>query len=240
MNILSIDSSGLVASAALMSDHMLVAEYTIHNKKTHSQTLLPMISDMMKMADIEPGKLDAIAVSAGPGSFTGLRIGAATAKGLAWTLKIPIIPVSSLMGLAMNVPWAKGVVCPVMDARRNQAYYGIYRMIGGIPQIVAEPDVDSVDRVIERVNELGEAVSFLGDGVPVFEEEIRKKLRVEWMIPEKRLIYQNASAVAELGTRLYEAGSYVAAQDFAPVYLRKSQAEREREAALRVGNGTTA
>ena len=103
MKILGIDSSGLVAATALMSDGIVTAEYQIHNKKTHSQTLMPMISEMMSMADVKPEELDAIAVSEGPGSFTGLRIGASIAKGLAWTLKIPIVPVSSLMGLAANV-----------------------------------------------------------------------------------------------------------------------------------------
>ena len=96
MKILSIDSSGLVAAVALVSDGVLIGEYTIHNKKTHSQTLLPMIVDMMQMAEIELEELDCVAVSAGPGSFTGLRIGASTAKGIAWTLGIPIVPVSSL------------------------------------------------------------------------------------------------------------------------------------------------
>lgn len=102
MKILGIDSSGLVAATALMSDGIVTAEYQIHNKKTHSQTLMPMISEMMSMADVKPEELDAIAVSEGPGSFTGLRIGASIAKGLAWTLKIPIVPVSSLMGLAVS------------------------------------------------------------------------------------------------------------------------------------------
>ena len=126
MKILGIDSSGLVAATALMSDGIVTAEYQIHNKKTHSQTLMPMISEMMSMADVKPEELDAIAVSEGPGSFTGLRIGASIAKGLAWTLKIPIVPVSSLMGLAANVEMPGQIVCPIMDARRNQVYTAVY------------------------------------------------------------------------------------------------------------------
>ena len=100
MKILALDSSGLTASVAVIEDENLMGEYTMNYKKTHSQTLMPMISEMMSMADVKPEELDAIAVSEGPGSFTGLRIGASIAKGLAWTLKIPIVPVSSLMGLA--------------------------------------------------------------------------------------------------------------------------------------------
>ena len=100
MKILGIDSSGMVASAAVVSDDTLVAEFTVNNKKTHSQTLLPMIEQVMKFSEIELSELDAIAVAAGPGSFTGLRIGASTAKGLGLVLKKPIVPVPTLEGLA--------------------------------------------------------------------------------------------------------------------------------------------
>ena len=229
MKILSIDSSGLVATVAIMVDDILVGEYTIHNKKTHSQTLLPMISDMLSMADVEPQELDCIAVSAGPGSFTGLRIGASTAKGLAWTLGIPIVSVSSLMGLAMNVQQKGAIVCPIMDARRSQAYYGIYRITDGIPETLVEPDVTAIEEVIRQVSEVGETVFFLGDGVPVFEEMIRESCatQVEFVTPRAR--YQSAASVAALGSLLYKDGCSMPAAEFGPVYLRKSQAERERE-----------
>lgn len=234
MKILSIDSSGLVASVAVMSDGILVGEYTIHNKKTHSQTLLPMISDMLEMAEIKPEELNCIAVSAGPGSFTGLRIGASTAKGLAWTLGIPVVPVSSLMGLAANVQEKGVIVCPIMDARRNQVYYGIYRITDGLPEVLKEPDVNSIETAVEHADAFGEKVIYLGDGVPVFEPVITEetKVPIQFMAPRNR--YQSGASVAALGTLLFEKGQYVAAGDFAPVYLRKSQAEREREA------GTTA
>ena len=133
MNILGIDSSGLVASVALQSDDKLVGEYTIHNKKTHSQTLLPMIHDMLEMADVSVKELDAIAIASGPGSFTGLRIGAATAKGLGGALSIPLIAVPTLEGLAYNLVGAEALVCPIMDARRQQAYYGIYDVSNEVP-----------------------------------------------------------------------------------------------------------
>lgn len=229
MKILSIDSSGLVAAAALMSDGMLVGEYTIHNKKTHSQTLLPMIADMMQMAEVELGELDCVAVSAGPGSFTGLRIGASTAKGIAWTLGIPIVPVSSLMGLAANISERGVVVCPIMDARRGQVYYGIYRSTEGIPEVLAEPDAAAAEEVVEQINAVGERTIFLGDGVPVFEQMIREKASVEVCFADGPDRYQRGASVARLGGLLFQKGVCVAAADFAPVYLRKSQAERERE-----------
>lgn len=226
--VLGIDSSGLVATVALMSEGILAAEYTIHNKKTHSQTLLPMIADMMKMAEIDLAELDCIAVSAGPGSFTGLRIGASTAKGLAWTLGIPIVPVSSLMGLAANMTEHGAVVCPVMDARRNQAYYGIYRVTEGIPDVICEPGTESIENVVEAVNGIGEPVLFLGDGVPVFEEAIRSQSEVPVRFAGAAVRYQRGASIALLGGLLYEEGKYVQAGEFVPVYLRKSQAERER------------
>ncbi len=229
MKILSIDSSGLVAAAALVSDGMLVGEYTIHNKKTHSQTLLPMIVDMIQMAEIELKELDCVAVSAGPGSFTGLRIGASTAKGIAWTLGIPIVPVSSLMGLAANVSERGVVVCPIMDARRGQVYYGIYRSAQGLPEVLGEPAVAAVETVVEKINEIGERTIFLGDGVPVFEQVIRENASVEVCFADAADRYQRGASVARIGGLLCEKGAYVTAADFAPVYLRKSQAERERE-----------
>lgn len=228
MKILSVESSGLVASAAVMSDGILVGEYTIHNKKTHSQTLLPMISDLLEMAEIFPEELDCIAASAGPGSFTGLRIGASTAKGLAWTLGIPIVPVSSLMGLAMNIQGTGKLVCPVMDARRSQAYFGIYRITEGIPEVVVEPGVEAIECVLSKINAIGEETVFLGDGVPVFETMIREQAECAVNFAASKDRYQSGASVAALGALLFEQKKFVSAEEFVPVYLRKSQAERER------------
>lgn len=228
MKVLSIESSGLAASVAVMSDGILVGEYTVHNKKTHSQTLLPMISDLLEMAGVFREELDCIAVSAGPGSFTGLRIGASTAKGLAWTLGIPVVPVSSLMGLAANIQEPGNIVCPVMDARRNQAYFGIYRITEGIPEVIIEPDVTAIEEVLSRVNGIGEKVVFLGDGVPVFESTIQDQAQCAVSFAAPRDRYQRAASVAALGEFLFEQKKFVRAEEFVPVYLRKSQAERER------------
>ena len=229
MKILGLDSSGLVASAALVSDGILTAEYTIHNKKTHSQTLMPMIAEMLSMAGTEPGELDAVAVSEGPGSFTGLRIGASIAKGLAWTLKIPIIPVSSLMGLAANVETPGQIVCPIMDARRNQVYTAVYETTEALPMQLAEPDVIPIEDALARAEQAGEQIVFLGDGVPVFRTQILEKVgnKCHFVTPTRR--YQSAASIALLGQYLYEKEAFVQADQFAPVYLRKSQAERERE-----------
>lgn len=228
MNILGIDSSGLVATVALLCDDILVGEYTIHNKKTHSQTLLPMIDQMLTMADFSVKDLDAIAVAEGPGSFTGLRIGASTAKGLGQALQIPLIPVPSLAGLAFNLAGTDSVICAMMDARRNQAYYGIYRFVENrLEELVPQAAAPICD-VIEQVNKIGDKTIFVGDGVPVFREQLEKELAVEYAWAEDSTRYQKAASVAVLGKHYMAMGKAVTAKEFSPVYLRMSQAERER------------
>ena len=120
MKILALDSSGLVASAAVVEDDITIAEYTINYKKTHSQTLLPMLDELRRMTELDLHTIDAIAVAAGPGSFTGLRIGSATAKGLGFALDIPIIPVPTVDALAYNLYGSDKLICPLMDARRDR------------------------------------------------------------------------------------------------------------------------
>ena len=127
MKILALDSSGIVASVAVVEDDTLLAEYTVNYKKTHSQTLLPMLDEIVKMTELELESVDAIAVAAGPGSFTGLRIGSATAKGLGLAMKKPLVAVPTVDALAYNLYDAQGLICPIMDARRKQVYTGIYR-----------------------------------------------------------------------------------------------------------------
>ena len=129
MKLIALDSSGLVASVAVVEDDILIAEYTIQYKKTHSQTLLPMLDEIRNMIDLDFEQVDAIAVAAGPGSFTGLRIGSATAKGLSFAMGKPIVPVPTVDGLAYNLYGTDKIVCPIMDARRSQVYTGIYEFI---------------------------------------------------------------------------------------------------------------
>ena len=140
MNILGMDSSGLVASAAVWSDDTILAEFTVNNKQTHSQTLLPMIDQVVTMSGKAIEDIDAIAVAAGPGSFTGLRIGSATAKGISLALKKPVIPVPTLEGMAYRVSISNGIICPMMDARRNQVYTGIYAMENGRLTVLKEQE----------------------------------------------------------------------------------------------------
>ena len=129
MKILGVESSGMVGSVAVVEDGVTKAEYTVNNKKTHSQTLLPMLDDVSKMLGEDLSDVDAIAVSAGPGSFTGLRIGSASAKGLALAWNKPIVAVPTVDGLAYNMWGHDRLVCPIMDARRGQTYTGLYEFV---------------------------------------------------------------------------------------------------------------
>ncbi|MCR4838438.1 MAG: tRNA (adenosine(37)-N6)-threonylcarbamoyltransferase complex dimerization subunit type 1 TsaB, partial [Eubacterium sp.] len=145
MKIIGIDSSGNVASVAYVADGTLIAEYTINNKKTHSQTLLPMLDQIVRDAEIELSEIDAIAVAAGPGSFTGLRIGAATVKGLGLALEKPVIAIPTCEGLAYNLMGNSGLVVPIMDARRGQVYTGIYRVAPVDSHVILSEAKDPAD-----------------------------------------------------------------------------------------------
>lgn len=229
MKILALDSSGIVASVAVAEDDNLLAEYTVNYKKTHSQTLLPMLDEIVKMTELDLDTVDAVAVAAGPGSFTGLRIGSATAKGLGLALDKPLVGVPTLEALAYNLYDVPGVVCPIMDARRNQVYTGIYRFSGHRLTVVEKQEAEPVTDLLEKLNELGEAVTFLGDGVPVFRDVIARTLKVPYSFAPAHVNKQRAAAVAALGMVYYREGKGESAAEHGPDYLRVSQAERERE-----------
>lgn len=234
MKILALDSSGLVASAALVEDDVLVAEYTMNYKKTHSQTLLPMLDELKKAVSLDLSALDAIAVAAGPGSFTGLRIGAATAKGLGLALDKPLIAIPTVDALAYNLyeTGENTVICPVMDARRQQVYTGIYCFENHELKILKEQDAIPVTRLLEELNQMGKNVVFLGDGVPVYKEEIEKNCKVPFTFAPAHLNRQRAGAVAALAEKYYREGKTQDAAEHQPDYLRVSQAERERAAQI--------
>ena len=228
MKILGIDSSGLVASAALVAGDTLVAEFTVNNKQTHSQTLLPMIDQAVAMSGIGLQELDGIAVAAGPGSFTGLRIGSSTAKGMALALNKPIIPIPTLEGLAYRLAGCEGVVCPLMDARRNQVYTGIYQVQGNKPEVLLEQSALDIQDIANRLNEMNIKVTFLGDGAEVYRAALEEKVAVPFRFAPLHLNRQSAASVAALGSLYLAEGKSEKAAEHKPVYLRQSQAERER------------
>ncbi len=261
MKVLAIDSSGLTASVAVVEDTYTVAEYTVDYtqraslnacpsgaggfrpvkcKKTHSQTLLPMIDEVVKMTDLDLASIDAIAVSGGPGSFTGLRIGSATAKGLGLALNKPLIHVPTVDGLAYQVFGCEDIICPVMDARRKQVYTGIYtfsrtagkkegtKEIEPVFQVLRMQMAIAVEDLVRRLNNYNRPVVFLGDGVPVYREMLSEGLKVPYSFAPAYMNRQRAAVIGALGIRYYKAGKYETAMEHQPEYLRQSQAERER------------
>ena len=239
MRVLAIDSSGLTATVAIVEDEQTIAEYTTNYKKTHSQTLLPMIDEMVRMVDADLREIDAIAVAGGPGSFTGLRIGSATAKGLGLALDKPLIHVPTVDALAYSMYGCGDIICPIMDARRKQVYTGLYSFShkkngdGGLYdepvfQVLRMQMAVPVEELIRHLNVYRRRVVFLGDGVPVYKEMLAEGLKVPYSFAPSFMNRQRAAAVGALGIRYYEAGRYETAAEFRPEYLRKSQAERER------------
>ena len=190
MKILAFDSSGLVASVAIVEDNNLIAEYTTNYKKTHSQTLLPMLDEIVKMTETDKESFDALAVAAGPGSFTGLRIGSATVKGLAF---------------AWNIPVSDDRLETVMD----------------------QTPMDIAD-IIDQLNERGEKVIFVGDGIDVYADVLKEKMTADYAFAPAHMNKQRAGSVAAAAQVRYAAGQYEEGDTFAPEYLRQSQAERER------------
>lgn len=240
MRVLAIDSSGLTATVAVVEETQTVAEYTINYKKTHSQTLLPMIDEVVKMTELDLGTINAIAVAGGPGSFTGLRIGSATAKGLGIALNKPLIHVPTVDGLAYNVFGCEDIICPIMDARRNQVYTGIYtfskkagekegrNLVEPVFQVIKMQMAVSIEELAERLNRYRRPVVFLGDGVPVYENVLAEKLTVPYSFAPAYMNRQRAAVVGTLAIQYYKSGKFETAEEHRPDYLRVSQAERER------------
>ena len=233
MKILGLDSSGLVAGVAVVEDGILLAEYTTDYKKTHSQTLLPMLEELRNMIELDLNTVDAVAIASGPGSFTGLRIGSATAKGLGLALNKPLVEVPTLEGLAWNLWGTASLVCPLMDARRNQVYTGVYEFVlqGEVLKlraVVPQAPMDIVE-LLEKLNEIGREVIFLGDGVPVYLDLIREHAKVPYSLAPASCNRQRAACIATLGAVYFAEGRTVSAGEHKPEYLRKSQAEQEEE-----------
>lgn len=228
MKILAIEASSLVASVAILTDDIITAEYSMNHKITHSQTLMPMIDEIIKRTDTVIEELDAVAVSAGPGSFTGLRIGSATAKGLGQALNIPLIHVPTLDAMAYNAFGYDGLICPIMDARRSQVYTGIYSFEGQDLKIHLENTAISIDELMEKLNSMNQRVLFIGDGIPVFTDFIKEHGTFECCFAPANMNRQRAASVATLGAVYYANGFTEQPQDHLPEYLRVSQAERER------------
>lgn len=225
MKILAVDTSSNVASAAIVDDNKLVCECVLNNKLTHSQTIMPIIDEVFKKSELNPLDIDVFAVSNGPGSFTGLRIGVTTIKGLAHAVNKPVCGVNTLEALAYNLPFCPYIIAPIMDARREQVYNAFYKWESGVLKEIAEPRAISLDDCMNELLNIGEKVVFLGDGVSVFRDKIKDTLKEQALFAPQLACTQRAACVAE-AAKNKETINY---GKLAPLYLRKSQAEREAE-----------
>ncbi len=223
MKILALDSSATVATVALCEDERLLAEATLNNGNTHSETLLPMVEALLRSYGITVREIDLFAATNGPGSFTGVRIGAATLKGLAFGSEKPCLGVSTLEAIAENLSVRAGLICPVMNARRSQVYTALFRSDGKTLTRLRDDEAISIEELDEILATYGEPVSFCGDGVDVTLPVLKKTQALP--VPD-RLTHQSAYSVAQVALRAYRAGLRTGDAEFTVTYLRPSQAER--------------
>ena len=227
MQILAFETSAKAASVALTQDGKLLGESYQNTGLTHSQTLMVMAEDLLKQCGVEVSRLDAVAVANGPGSFTGIRIGVAAAKGLAWGAELPCCGTSTLASMAVGLGVWQGYVCPVMDARRGQVYNALFHVDCGKYTRVRDDRAISLRDLAEDVKNLAEPIFLVGDGSILCYNTLPEMIPALVLPPEHRM-HQRATGVALEAQRMLQCGECTDAAGLVPNYLRLSQAERER------------
>lgn len=226
MKILAIEASALTASVAVCEDHLPLAAMTLQNGHTHSETLLPMVNQLLAHAGLTVGDIDLFAVPVGPGSFTGIRIGVSLIKGLAFDSGKPCVGLSSLEAMAYNLAGCDGILCPVMDARRNQLYNALFTWKDGKPERLCEDRLIPAAQLASELAAAGKPVYVTGEGSAILQKAVGDSAELRY--PSPLMATQNAVSVAELALVEYAKGNAVSDVELLPVYLRPSQAERER------------
>ena len=227
MKILALESSAVAASVALCEDETLIAQAFQNTGLTHSQTLLPLAEDLLKNCGLTMADMDLIAVAEGPGSFTGLRIGVAAAKGLAWGGELPCAGCSTLESLAWNLSGFEGEVCVAMDARRKQVYNARFRVDGAQPHRLTPDRAISLEDLIAELQGTETTQIIVGDGAKLCYDALTAA-GIPAKLAPPNLRMQSAWGVARLALEKARKGQTITANDLAPVYHRLSQAERER------------
>ena len=227
MNILGIDTSSEVAAVAVINEEKLIAEYILNYKKTHSKNLMPMIDQLLKSCDMKMDDIDLIGVCTGPGSFTGLRIGVATAKAMAHVKDIPLVSVDTLSALAFNMSTSKGYIVPILDAQRGQVYSASYLWENGRLQMVREIRVEKLEELIDYIKTLEGIAIVLGEASNIYRESLELVQNVE--IPPSSHRLPRASSICEIAKEKYEMGETTDHFNMSPLYIRKSQAEVQYE-----------
>ena len=227
MKILALESSAVAASVALCEDETLIAQAFQNTGLTHSQTLLPLAEDLLKNCGLTMADMDLIAVAEGPGSFTGLRIGVAAAKGLAWGGELPCAGCSTLESMAWNLAGFEGEVCVAMDARRKQVYNARFRVDGAQPHRLTPDRAISLEDLIAELQGTETTQIIVGDGAKLCYDALTAA-GIPAKLAPPNLRMQSAWGVARLALEKARKGQTITANDLAPVYHRLSQAERER------------
>lgn len=231
MRILAFETSAKAASVALLTDGLLTGEYFQNSSQTHSRTVMKLAKDLLDNCDLSPAELDLIAWANGPGSFTGVRIGAAAAKGLCWGLELPCVPVSTLEAMAWSASSCEGLICCCMDARRSQVYNAVFEIRDGIPIRLREDRAISIEELDADLTAFPCPILLTGDGAALVYETLRVGQAANAcpykLVPEHRR-QQRASGVALAAWSAAQAGLTEDPAPVLPNYLRLSQAERER------------
>ena len=229
IKILALDSTAEVSSVAVCEGEKLLSEITINTGNTHSETLLPAVEQALLMANVTVDDIDLFACTTGPGSFTGVRIGAATVKGIAYGKEKPCVSVSTLDALAYNLHGYNGIICPVMNARRSQVYNALFECNSGSLVRLCPDRAISIAELDEELKDKREPIYLCGDGYDITEKGF--KSTIAQYVPV-RYRYQNAYSVAMIALRHFNNGETLSDTELAPIYLRPSQAERERQERL--------
>lgn len=226
---LAADTSTVTASCAVAEDGKVLSELSIQYGKTHSQKILPMLKNVLAMLDKTFQDVDLFSVTTGPGSFTGLRIGAVTIKGLAYALQKPVCGIPTLDVLAYAMPDFKGIIVPMLDARNNQVYASLYRKKNSKLDQISPVAGVHIEKLIEEMQNTGEDILMTGDAVPLHIQKIKDVLGGKIIETQSALSFPRASCCALMAERAYYENKAVSAFGLKPVYYRKSQAERMKE-----------
>ena len=233
MLVLSVDSSYSTATCALIKDDKILAEINLNDKKQHSVILMRLIDSILKEYEIDINDIDAFIISRGPGSFTGLRIGMATLKGLAFASKKPLISVSTLDALAYNSISFQGIICPIMDALRDNIYICLYKNENNNLTPLIKEQCLNINELLTILKEQTLPIIFVGDGVAKHKEFLQENIPNSFFAPNHSN-FPKASSVGELGIKKINDGVIENIDSINPIYLRKSQAEREYEKRMEI------
>ncbi len=226
MKLMALDTSSITATAALLDGDKLLGEYTINHTRDHSQKSMLIMEELLKGCRVKPDEIDVFAVSLGPGSFTGLRIGIATMATMAQALDKEVIGVPTLEALAYNLFNIDGLVCPIIDAQRDLVYTALYRWAEGNMKEIMKQQIINIDELIGTLREKSEKIFFVGDALEKFEDDLKEGLGWRFSTPPPKFLIPSASSVAEVAKIKMEKGIKT---DIVPIYMRKSAAEVQHE-----------